>query len=91
MPYGEATSLKGAAPNLWTGTQKTVLCANLAETRIGEHHRTVRQLGNGTQLIVVDPVQSVLAKKARIWLQLTPGTDLALALGILHVIINEKM
>ena len=49
--------------------------ANLAETRIGEHHRTVRQLGNGTQLIVVDPVQSVLAKKARIWLQLRPGTD----------------
>jgi len=65
--------------------------ANLAETRIGEHHRTVRQLGNGTQLIVVDPVQSVLAKKAHIWLQLRPGTDLALALGILHVIINEKL
>ncbi len=65
--------------------------ANLAETRIGEHHRTVRHLDKGTQLIVVDPVQSVLAKKARIWLQLRPGTDLALALGILHVIINEKL
>ncbi len=65
--------------------------ANLAETRIGEHHRTIRQLGNGTKLIVVDPVQSVLAKKAHIWLQLRPGTDLALALGILHVIINEKI
>jgi len=65
--------------------------ANLAETRICEHYRTIRQLGKGIQLIVVDPVQSVLAKKAHIWLQLRPGTDLALALGILHVIINEKM
>lgn len=65
--------------------------ANLVETRIGEHFRTVRQLKGGTELIVVDPVQTLLAKKAYTWLQLRPGTDLALALAMIHVIIDQKL
>jgi anaerobic selenocysteine-containing dehydrogenase len=65
--------------------------ANLSETRIGEHLRAARQIGKGTELIVVDPVQSVFAQKARYWLQLRPGTDLALALGMIHVIISENL
>ena len=65
--------------------------ANLAETRIGEHHRAVRQLGRGTQLVVVDPMPSIMARKSHIWLRLRPGTDLALALGLIHVIINEQL
>ena len=65
--------------------------ANLAETRIGEHHRAVRQLKNDIELIIVDPVQSRITTKARHWLQLRPGTDLALALGMIHVIINENL
>ena len=43
----------------------------------------------GAKLIVVDPVQSNIASKADLWLPLRPGTDAALALGMLHVIINE--
>lgn len=43
----------------------------------------------GAPLIVVDPVLSNTAAKADIWLQLRPGTDCALALGMLHVIINH--
>ena len=65
--------------------------ANLVETRIGEHFRTVRQRKGGTELIVVDPVQTLLAKKAHTWLQLRPGTDLALALAMIHVIIDQKL
>ncbi len=65
--------------------------ANLAETRIGEHHRTVRQIGRGTRLIVVDPLPTVLSRKACHWLRLRPGTDLALALGMLNVIIGEEL
>lgn len=65
--------------------------ANLVETRIGEHFRTARQLKGGTELIVVDPVQTLLAKKARTWLQLRPGTDLALALAMIHVIIDQEL
>ncbi len=65
--------------------------ANLAETRIGEHHRLARQLKKGIKLIVIDPMRTILAKKAGNWLQLRPGTDLALALGMIHVIINDEL
>jgi len=45
----------------------------------------------GSKLIVVDPRRTWLATRARIWLQIRPGTDAALALGMLNVIINEKL
>jgi anaerobic selenocysteine-containing dehydrogenase len=48
-----------------------------------------RQRGAG--LIVVDPYLSETAAKADIWLQLRPGTDTALALAMLHVIITEEL
>ncbi|RLC20449.1 MAG: molybdopterin oxidoreductase, partial [Deltaproteobacteria bacterium] len=49
------------------------------------------QVRNGTELIVVDPRKTTLAKKAKFWLQLRPGTDNALALAFLNVIIEEKL
>ncbi|MEJ2102096.1 MAG: molybdopterin-dependent oxidoreductase [Desulfobacterales bacterium] len=49
----------------------------------------LRQLKNGAELIVVDPRKTVLAQKARYWLQIRPGTDSALALAFLNVILNE--
>ena len=45
----------------------------------------------GAGLIVVDPHLSETAAKADLWLQLRPGTDTALALGLLHVIIGEGL
>jgi len=49
------------------------------------------QLRNGAGLIVVDPRKTELAERADIWLQLRPGTAQALALGFLHVIIEESL
>jgi len=43
------------------------------------------------KLIVIDPRRTEIAKRADYWLPLRPGTDDALALGMLHVIINEKL
>jgi len=48
-------------------------------------------LKQGAKLIVIDPRQIGLAKKADLWLQVRPGTDCALALGMMHVIIKEKL
>lgn len=45
----------------------------------------------GARLIVVDPRRTRLAGHAEHWLQLRPGTDGALALGMLHVIIHEGL
>jgi len=65
--------------------------ANMAETRIGEHEQTVQALSKGARLVVIDPRQTELATQAHMWLQLRPGSDLALALGMIHVIINEGL
>ena len=45
----------------------------------------------GIPLIVVDPRRIPLAKMAKYHLQLRPGTDAALALAMIHVIINEGL
>ncbi|MFC1917135.1 molybdopterin-dependent oxidoreductase [Chloroflexota bacterium] len=45
----------------------------------------------GAKLIVVDPRKTRLAKEADLWLQIRPGTDLALALGMLKIIIDEEL
>ena len=65
--------------------------SNMAETRIGEYEKTIQALDKGTKLIVIDPRRTDIATKAHIWLQLRPGSDLVLALGMIHVIINEKL
>jgi assimilatory nitrate reductase catalytic subunit len=48
------------------------------------------QRRRGGRLIVVDPRRTPTAESAALHLQLTPGTDAALANGILHVAIREK-
>jgi len=46
---------------------------------------------SGVKLIVVDPCRTRLAEMADIHLQLRPGTDGALALGMLNVIIENNL
>ncbi len=48
-------------------------------------------LKKGSRLIVVDPRRSETAERAELWLQLRPGTDDALALAMLNVIITEGL
>ena len=65
--------------------------ANLAHTRHGEHFQALEQLKKGARLILIDPLPIQLADRADLWLRLKPGSDLALALGLLHVIVNENL
>ena len=48
------------------------------------------QIKQGTDIMVVDPRKTELAAKAKYWLQIRPGTDQALALAFLNVIITEN-
>ena len=50
-----------------------------------------RALDQGAKLIAVDPRLTRIAARADIWLPLRPGSDTALALGMLHVIIQEGL
>lgn len=46
---------------------------------------------NGAKLVVIDPYRTRTAKCADWYLPINPGTDVALALGMMHVIINESL
>jgi anaerobic selenocysteine-containing dehydrogenase len=48
-------------------------------------------LKGGGKLIVIDPRRTPDAEKADLWLQIRPGTDCALALGMINVIIEEGL
>ena len=45
----------------------------------------------GAKIIAIDPRFTRIAARADVWLQLRPGTDTALALGMLNVIVSEKL
>ncbi len=45
----------------------------------------------GAKMIVVDPCQTQAAAMADLWLPLRPGTDSALLLGMINVIIKENL
>lgn len=45
----------------------------------------------GAKVIVADPRYTKTAQQADLYLQIRPGTDAALALGMLNVIINERL
>lgn len=58
----------------------------------GETRFSVREaLAHDPDIIVVDPRETELSKRAKLWLQVRPGADDALALAMLHVIIGERL
>jgi len=48
-------------------------------------------LPKGSKIVVIDPKRISLAKKAEMYLPIRPGTDGALALAMMHVIIKENL
>jgi anaerobic selenocysteine-containing dehydrogenase len=67
--------------------------SNLFQTHeegiIGSQLRTA--LNQGAKLIVIDPRKTGMAARADRWLQPKPGTDLALALGMLRIMVDEGL
>lgn len=72
-------------------------CLVLLGSHLGEnmHNTQVQEfaeaLEKGVSLIVVDPRFSVAAGKAKHFLPIRPGTDLALLLAWMHVLVNEDL
>lgn len=54
-------------------------------------HAVIDLMKRGSKLIVVDPRVTWLAVRSEYHLQLRPGTDAAVALGMLNIIINEDL
>ena len=54
-------------------------------------HWIIDLMKQGTKIICIDPRLSFFASRADVWLRLRPGTDGAIAMGFLNVIINEGL
>jgi anaerobic selenocysteine-containing dehydrogenase len=62
---------------------------NPQATRSAEAMRISQAKARGATLIVVDPHKASLVDKADCWLQVRPGSDGALALAMIHVLLEE--
>jgi len=65
--------------------------ANIHGTNVHLWPFIVEAKRNGAKLIAIDPVRTRTAALADQHLRINPGSDLALALGLMHVIIGENL
>lgn len=63
---------------------------SMAEPVLGFPH-LVQAKKRGAKFIVIDPRRTKEAEMADIWLQIRPGTDMALMLGWIRIIIEEDL
>jgi anaerobic selenocysteine-containing dehydrogenase len=62
---------------------------NPSVSRLVHATATLDAVNRGARLVVVDPRRTGLASKAEHWLPVRPGTDAALALGLIHVMLEQ--
>lgn len=65
-----------------------VIGANMADCHPILFLRMAERLKSGAKLIVVDPRRTDTAARADLFLQIRPGTDLALLNGLLHLLVE---
>ncbi|MDE3074084.1 MAG: molybdopterin-dependent oxidoreductase [Chloroflexota bacterium] len=80
LTYPGFTTLDGADVLMLWGV-------NLPETNASKEQRVRDARRRGARTIVVDPRPTRPAREATLWLRVRPGTDAALALGIINVML----
>jgi sulfite reductase (NADPH) flavoprotein alpha-component len=66
-----------------------VIGANMADCHPILYLRMMDRVKAGAKLIVVDPRRNATAEKADLFMQIKPGTDLALLNGLLHLLLEN--
>ncbi|WP_172799496.1 bifunctional nitrate reductase/sulfite reductase flavoprotein subunit alpha [Mycobacterium sp. IS-3022] len=66
-----------------------VIGSNMADCHPILYLRMADRLKAGAKLIVVDPRRTTTAERADLFLQIKPGTDLALLNGLLHLLVDN--
>jgi len=64
---------------------------NLEENLPHVYRRMLTAVEHGAKLMLINPMKVAETDRANLWLKPRPGSDLALALGIMNVIINEGL
>ena len=85
----------GAAPTPDYGQTKLVLIWGKQPVYSGSAKGSVKQLldakARGAKIVAIKPSMEPDSALADIWVPIRPGTDAALALAMLHVIVKEKL
>jgi len=89
--YGEMTTMMEIGPDYRNAACIMVWGGNPVASHPPRGREIVQARRKGTRLIVIDPRRTTLASMADLWLQVRPGTDLALALGMINVVITEGL
>lgn len=79
----------GSYQDLDTADVFLVIGSNMADCHPILFLRLLERVKAGAKLIVVDPRRTATAAKADLFLQLKPGTDLALLNGLLHLLLAD--
>jgi anaerobic selenocysteine-containing dehydrogenase len=91
VTYGDVLTIYRSAEDFRNSRCVLLVGTNPPVSYGGQWQDILHAIRNGARLIVVDPRRSEVAKRANIYLQIRPGTDGALALAMLNVIINENL
>jgi anaerobic selenocysteine-containing dehydrogenase len=85
--------MTGAIPAPEVENSKCILLwgINPTDTGLPRHIKIQDAIKRGAKLIVIDPRTTYLGRKADIHLQPRPGSDGALALGLLRVIVDDNL
>ncbi len=98
-----APSLEGLSKSLGTGVGtnpfsdvESAACVLAVGTNVTSSHPIVgqkvrRAARNGAKLIVINPREIELCRHASLWLQPRPGSDLTLLVGMMRVIVEERL
>lgn len=91
--FGSKFTFGATTPRIDLDRTNTILLwgVNPQATEPASAMRISKAMKRGARLIVIDPREHALAKKADCWLRVRPGSDGALALAMTHVLFDENL
>ena len=91
--FGSKFTYGSSTPRIELDRTSTILLwgVNPQVTDPAQARRISRAMNRGAKLIIVDPRENALSRKADYWLRVRPGSDGALALAMTHVLFEENL
>jgi len=91
LTYGEVLTIYRSSQDFKNSKCILLVGTNLPHSCGGQWQHIKAAMKNGAKLIVVDPRQCEAAEVADLYLQIRPGSDGALALAMINIIIKENL
>jgi anaerobic selenocysteine-containing dehydrogenase len=91
LTYGDVLTIYRSSQDFKNSKCILLVGTNLPHSCGGQWQHIKAAMKNGAKLIVVDPRKCEAAEVADLYLPIRPGSDGALALAMIHVIIKENL